>query len=280
MLLVLTACTTLEPTWIESPACANEPYAWSDDLASWVSQGDGQGAFSVDPPGDAATSVDGAYDYSTGDFAWTRSYGEDYWQTSVEVQSGVGTVFHNGDLSVEYVTVTTDRLDETWQEGWRVERVECAQEWWVWDATSDAPTYSHYQGAWSADVFEWAGLDELEGRSGTRAPDGSGTLHDESGTDEQDFTFRADGTSLREFDLSDTNYTYRGSDETAWNGDVTQQYTILDGKQELCEVEAEFQYDGDGTATYDCDGEVFTCEYDVRAGDCTYSCDDGSEGDC
>lgn len=281
MVFLIAACTTLEPTWIESPGCSEEPYGWSDDLGSWVNEGDGSGAFALDPPGDAPSWVEGSYDAGSGAFDWTRGYGDDYWRVSDEVEGGEGTVYHNGDLSLEYVVVTTDKLDTTWRTGWRVERIECAQEWWTWDAEADEPVYDHFQGSFSRTSFSWeADVDGVEW-SGTRHDDGSSEEDYEAGKNEQHTTRRADGTSRREFTTVDTNYTYEGSEEQAWNGNVEQEYSILDGKTEVCTVSAEFDYDGDGTATYECGNDTFVCDYKVdKAGACTYSCDDGSKGDC
>lgn len=281
MVLFLAACTSLEPTWIESPGCYDEPYGWSDDLASWVNQGDGTGAFSVDPAGDAADEVEGAYDPYSGAFAWVRRYDDDHWRTKDEVEAGEGTVYHNGDLDLEYVVVSTDKLDATWRSAVRVERYECAQEWWTWDPEADEPVYDHFEGSYSRTTFSWeADVEDVEW-SGTRSDDGSATEHYAAGKNEWDTTYRADGTSRSEFETSDTNYTYAGSEEIAFNGDREQEYTILDGKDEVCTVEASFDYDGDGTASYDCGGQSFVCEYTVdKAGACTYACDDGSEGDC
>ncbi len=281
MVFFLVACTTLKPTWIEAPSCDAEPYAWSDDLLSWISQGEGSGAFSIDPPGDAATLVEGNYSPYSGSFSWERTYGSEYFLTQDVVEDGFGTAWHNGDLDIEYVATTTDRLDERTSLGHRVTREGCEQQWWVWDVAADTLEYTRFSGTFSSTSLLWtADVADVEW-TGTQAKEGS-SIEDYVGAGlEQHTQRRVDGTAERTFVQVVDEYTYDGSESRDWNGDRTQEYEILENGKQVCSVEAEFDYSGAGAARYDCGSADVDCEYVVDDnGSCTYSCTDGQDGDC
>ncbi len=281
MVLLLAACATLTPTWIEAPACDAEPYAWSDDLLSWISQGQGDGGFAVDPPGDAATLVEGNYSPYSGSFSWERTYGDDHYRTRDVVEDGFGTAWHNGDLDIEYVATTTDRLDEATRVGLRVQREGCDQQWWTWDPGAAGADYTRFSGTFSRDALEWvADVADVEW-SGTQAGDGSSVEDYVAAGIEQHYDRSVDGTAERTFVQDDGTYTYEGSESRAWNGDRSQDYDILQGGTELCSVEAEFEYSGEGDAHYDCRNDDFDCEYVVDdEGACTYTCTNDQKGEC
>ncbi|MSQ01260.1 MAG: hypothetical protein EXR71_05105 [Myxococcales bacterium] len=281
MVLFLASCTALKPTWIEAPACDAEPYAWSDDLLSWIGEGAGDGSFSTDPPGDPATLIEGNYNPYSGSFSWERFYGEEYYLTVDVVQDGFGTAWHNGDLDIEYVTTTTDRLDERMRVARRIQREGCDQQWWVWDPDADSLTYTRFSGTFSGEALSWAAdIADVEW-SGRQAPDGS-TVEDHVAAGLAEHIERgADGTAERSFVQEGTDYTYDGTESRAWNGDRSQAYDILQNDKVVCSVQAEFDYSGDGQAHYDCGSTDVDCAYVVDAdGACAYTCTDGQKGDC
>ncbi|GDX79632.1 hypothetical protein LBMAG42_14430 [Deltaproteobacteria bacterium] len=282
MLLFLLACESLAPTWIDqTPACDEEPYDWSDDLLSYVKSGPGDGSFDLDPLGEARTSIEGKYGTGDGSFAYRVSYGQDYWKLGAEVTDGVGTAWHNGDLDVEYLTTTTDRLDDESTTATRVLRQGCKQDWWTWNPDEDEPVYQAFSGTYDDGLFSWEA--EYEGGSwvGTLAPDSTRTIDIETDLEQHHYVFAVDGTSEREFEIDDATYTYEGDEETAWNGDISRSYKIREDGDTVCSVEEEFDYDGDGTAHYECGGDDFDCEYSVKDnGDCSYECTNGDSGKC
>ena len=282
MILSLLACSVFEPTWIDqTPACAAAPYDWSDDLVSYVKSGPGDGSFNLNPLGYDRESLVGAYDTANGEFAYSVAYGEGYWMESDEEKDGLGTAWHNGNLDVEYVQTTQDRLGTKESKAWRVQREGCHQEWWTWDPEAEDPVYQAFEGVFSADGFAWEANLEDGTWTGSLAPDSSRTVDQTTDTDENHWVYAADGTSTLAFDVSQSGYTFIGDEEVAWNGDFVRSYKIKKDGETYCNVDEEFDYDGDGFASYECDDGDYECEYDVKdSGSCVFECDNGDKGAC
>lgn len=282
MIWLLAACDSLAPTWInERPACSAEPYAWSDDLVSWVSGGDGQGTFSFDPLGDARTSLSGAYDPHTGDFFYTVAYGEGYWLVESRVDEGFGTVWHSGDLDVEYVVEHTDVLEETWSTGHRVIREGCDQTWYTWSEDDEEPVYQAFKATFTKGEMLWtAEVDDAEW-SGSFSEDGTRSEAYEGGGEDDSVVHHPDGTSDRSFHITTTDYEYVGNEFVDYDGSVSRAYDIDANGKTVCEVTESFDYAGEGTAQYECTSGDFECEYSLNEdGECRYECDDGQRGSC
>lgn len=283
MLLLLLGCDTLSATWIDQrPACDAEPYGWADDLLSWVADGPGDGSFGLDPDDEPRIGVNGEYDPGTGAFAWDVTYDPDYWMTSVSVRDGKGTVWHNGDLDIEYVAHGEDILGEEWAGGHRVVRAGCAETRWEWDADADDPTYVEYNGTWSDESFDWTvDADGVDTWSGSMASDLTRTTDYRDATYETHRVTYPDGTADNDFEQVDGDYTFEGSQHTEFDGSYSAEYDIVENGKTTCTVESERDYSGEGTDHYECGKEEFDCDYTVtKKGVCTYECTDGSSGDC
>lgn len=282
MLWLLIACETFAPTWIDQrPACSAEPYAWSDDLTSYVSAGEGDGSFDIDPDDEPRGSISGAYDPYSGEFAYETAYADGYWLVSGRVEAGFGTVWHTGDLDVEYVETIVDVLgaEATW--GRRLVREGCAQTEYRWDPAQAEPTYQRFDGEYSSGQYSWtADVADVEW-SGTRSEDGVETQEYAGGGTTESLVVYPDGTREREFLYESSDGDYEGTEETAFDGSVVRRYEIREDGDTTCEVEESFSYAGEGTASYECDSGDFECEYTLNSdGDCRYVCDDGQRGLC
>lgn len=287
LLSLMLACSSLfggKTQWVDAtPACEADIYGWSDDLAMYLSQGEGDGAFDFDPDDTPRTGLGGVYDPTTGDYAYRIGFDNDYFLTSGRVE-GYGTVYHNGDLDLLQSTVVKDALDVQTTRWSRIRREGCEVEEvsWVEGAESEAlveegtfeddATY-----AWeiALEGYDWRGrrFDDLTGDESIEADDGSYRYDTET---------YPDGTSRSDFDL-DCYDTYRcaGDGTTRFDGGYSQSFEVKDGADVVANVSLDFAYDGSGTQVIDYgDGNVVNCTYTVDAGACSYRCDDGDSGAC
>lgn len=83
-----------------SLTCADDPYAWGGGLTTHLVNGKKKGMFDYDPEDPQIERVEGSYDLTSGDFAWTATFVSDSWRTTDEVV-GFGTVWVDGDLDTE-----------------------------------------------------------------------------------------------------------------------------------------------------------------------------------
>ena len=129
IIFVLSACDVFEESagsWIDQPpSCDADPYAWSDDLVTYLSAGSGDGSFDLDPTDEPRSDIAGAYDPSAGEFAYDVRFADDYFIVAESVEDGVGTAWHNGDLDVEYVSKVEDKLGE------KIGRASCRERVYV-----------------------------------------------------------------------------------------------------------------------------------------------------
>lgn len=281
--LTLLGCTA----WIDQePACDQDVYWWSDDLLAHILMGDGSGEFDYDPIDDPRESLDGEYDTDDGDFSWTEKFDSDYYLRRNAVE-GFGTVYHNGNLDLLFTETVTDMLDETWGTVFRVQRDECDMTIATWDAEADIDSALVMVGSYE-DEAVWSWEAEVEGYTYTgalrqslqrtnqiEADDGSYwafTSATPDGETEQEWNgacgdgLNCEGTSTRHFD-----------------GTLEESYVAYDGGELYAEIEGEFAYDqsGEQTIVYYLDGDTTTCTYTYEsAEDCSYECDDGSDGAC
>ena len=270
--------------WIDqSPSCDADPYAWSNDLVSFLQAGAGDGSFDLDPADDPRSGVSGSYDADSGEFAYDVRYAEGYFLVDASVQDGLGTAWHNGDLDVQYVYNVEDKLESKVKTALRVERIGCKEVRWAWDPEADEPVYTELSGEYSSDGFAWSQPVEGADYAGTLQPDGTSVEvyeADDNGYDETLVT-HPDGTVDREFRIKDNPYVYEGTGLQAFDGSSSSSYQISEDGEVLCEVRTEYQYDGDGDEEWECGDESFSCETDVDdEGKCTYECDDGQSGRC
>lgn len=271
-------------SWIDqTPSCDADPYSWSNDLVSFLQTGSGDGSFDLDPEDEPRSSIEGNYSADDGEFAYVVGYAEGYFLVSGEVEDGVGTAWHNGDLDVQYISRVEDKLENTSKTAIRVERIGCDESRWAWDPEADAPIYTELTGTYSSDGFEWSQVVEEASYTGSLFPDGTSIEHYEQDDNayEETLTTHLDGTVDREFRIKDNPYIYEGEGVQNFDGTSSSKYEISEDGEPLCEVETEYEYDGDGKEEWTCGDESFECEMDTKSdGSCTYECDDGQSGRC
>jgi hypothetical protein len=270
--------------WInQAPGCEIEPYAWSDDLVSYLLAGEGDGGFSFDPSDTPRSEIAGQYDVTSGEFAYEIAYDEDYFIVAAAVNSGFGTAWHNGDLDVEYSYSVEDKLGNKAEYGLRVERVGCRETRWSWNPDDDEPTYVELGGEYGEDGFSWEQEAEDATYTGVLEPDGTQREEYEAddGSVEESYVTHPDGTRDREFRTESKPYVYQGDALRHFDGNQDLSYEITQNGDKICSVEAEYQYDGDGDERWECGDDSFDCEIDVdENGKCTYACDNGESGRC
>jgi hypothetical protein len=267
----------------EAATCSYNVYDWSDDVTAHILQGSGDGTFSYDPADEPRSGVEGWYDPSNGDFAWDVAYDGDYYLASAEVE-GYGTAYHNGDLDVLFETVVTDILDVESRMWTRAKREGCDMTVSTWaDGAEDEALVSvgSYEDddtyKWEIDYpgYDWRGAFRRN-QSRTEVIDA------DDGSYFTSTTYQADGlveTEL-ESDCYD-GYFCVGTTELRFRGTEVGDIEVFDGDTSVATVIWEFKYDGDGSQTIDyAEGDTVTCEYEVDGSDCSYSCDDGSDGSC
>lgn len=282
MLFLLLGCESFAPTWIDQrPACSAEPYAWTDDLESWVASGPGDGSFDLDPEDDARINLSGEYDPSSGAFGWSTRFDDDYWMSKEVVTDGAGTAWHNGDLDVLYTLESEDILGATRVTGVRTVREGCDETTWTWDPELDEPVYTEQNGTWGADSFAWVIEDDSADWSGTLESDLTRTTDYVTDTDDEHIVDHPDGTRDRQFTIEGDSYDYEGSFHTNFDGSYESDYEILKDGDNVCTVSGTRDYSGDGSLHYECGNEDFDCDYTVKDdGTCTYDCTDGESGKC
>lgn len=271
-------------SWIDqTPSCDADPYDWSNDLITFLQTGSGDGSFDLDPDDAPRAAITGSYDADDGEFAYEIGYADGYFLTSGQVEDGFGTAWHNGDLDVQYVLRIEDKLEDKQAVAIRVERVGCDEARWAWDPDADEPVFSELEGTYSADMFEWSQKVDDASFTGSLAPDGTSIQrYEQDGNDyDETLTTRPDGTVEREFRIKQNSLVYEGEGLQNFDGTSISSYEISEDGEKLCEVETEYEYDGDGKEQWTCGDDEFECETDTKSdGSCIYECDDGQSGSC
>lgn len=288
------ACTTipieLQHWFDQEPSCDPDVYAWSDDILAHVLTGDGDGSFDYDPEDRPRTGLVGSYNTGSGNFGWEAEYQHDYWLRSGTV-GGSGTVFHNGDLDIEYTETTVDVLDEERAVSTRVERAGCSVRAWTWDPEGNVEDALELSGEYAGDRFEFSGDDgDYDYRGGFDSSyrrtfgftshDGDTTYDAETGKDgvkAEEWTLLDDACLDGEEDLVCT-----GAGTTDFDGSTVADWTLEQGGDEVARQHEEFQYDGNGTIVYEYDAgdEWVECTYTYEDGDCSGECDNGRKVRC
>lgn len=281
MLFVLLGCAT----WFDKgTACEHQAvYTWSDDLLTHVLQGEGEGTFDYDPIDKPRERISGNYDFESGDFWWDEDFDGDYFLSSIEVE-GYGTAFHNGDLDLLYTETTVDVLDEEVVTDYRVLREGCDVNIASWDHKDEEIEDAFVQeGEYTSDdLLEWEASDQGVSYIGTLEDDLTRTLSIEldDGSYEAWTESDPDGTSTGGWigECGD-GLVCEVEQKVDFDGSVTETWKVLQDGDPYATGEAEYDYDGSGELELDYGSVLCTYTY-KSSGKCTYSCDDGSEGDC
>ncbi len=284
--LFLAACSG----WIDqSASCGEEPYAWSDDLLGWILTGDGSGAFDLEPDDEYRSNISGTYDPSDGEFDWKVSYVDGFYLKAA-VGAGFGTVYHSGDLDLEYDVDTTDILGDTTTTRYRVIREGCEMSTWAWDPDGASDAAIEQAGAYDANAFSWTGEDEIAMYAGsfTSDLDVSSGYELASGNYNQWRTFQREGTTHIDWagegeeGCVGRGLSCEGVQDVAFDGSTVYDQTVTEDGGAWADMHGEYSYNGDGEErqTYYSGGEAVRCDLTVEDGDCTYSCDDGTDGKC
>lgn len=289
-LIILAGCSN----WIDqSPACNLDVYEWSDDLLAHILTGDGSGSFDYDPVDIPRTRLNGVYKPLSGDFNWSAEFGGEYWIQSQKAD-GYGTAYHNGNLDLLYSIESTDRLGESSTTSYRVERTACKMTTSTWSGAVDGDMAGFFtmEGSYdSATSFHWTAEDDsytyqgglrqnLSRTSQVEAKDGSYSV----------FTSNSpQGTATSDWEqycyADTTDYWCVGNTQQKFNGDIHQEYTITLGKDGATVADATWDYayegGGSGVSNNYQGNQTVVCTYEITTNDrCTYSCDDGSSGNC
>jgi hypothetical protein len=276
--LTLLGCTT----WIDQePACDQDVYYWSDDALAHVLTGDGSGEFEYDPEDEPRTAITGAYDPATGDFEWEEEYDSEYYIKDAEVE-GFGTLYHSGNLDLLYTRTVTDMLDEVVSTVFRVQRNGCNMTIASWDAEGDVDdafvrtgTYEDEEvWEWEADYpgYSWRGSmrKTLLRTEQIEADDGSYWSFTST---------KPDGETTQEWTGACGDYYCEGEATRFYGGRLNESYEAFDGDESVYTFQGAYDYAGNGEARVDYDGGP-SCELTYEEWECTYECDDGTDGDC
>ena len=279
LFLTLAACSS----WIDQdPGCGQDVYWWSDDLLSYILEGDGSGEFSFDPADDPRTSIEGEYKPLSGNFDYTTTYDDGFYLRRV-TSSGFGTVYHSGDLDLLWTDEVTDMLGDTWSTTWRVQRDGCDMTIAAWDADADIDSalvqVGSYSGgsawSWEADVsgytYQGALHENLSRTTTIEADDGSYS----------EFTnAKPTGITETEEEWDCGGYACSGTFVRQFNGDLDYDYVAEEDGSEVYTVTGTLAYDGSGVLEQEFPGGD-SCEYTYEDADtCNYECSDGSDGRC
>ncbi|MEZ4321034.1 MAG: hypothetical protein R3F61_26380 [Myxococcota bacterium] len=246
--------------------------------------GPGDGTFAYDPPAAHIEAVEGAYDLSTGAFAYTVRYAEGF-RSEDRITDGTGTLWRDGDSDLAY-DLALVRRDGS-EQGFHVRsvRLGCAEDSRFEDAVTGALSYE-------SRVYDPDGyaLDRRFDYRGVRVSavghvelDGSAQLEMAlaSGPYALDYTETDDGngTVRRTFDDRIGIEAVVGSWETDADGTRTDFTRTRDGESpEHWEYAVDPAGDGSGTLTTD-DGAA--CELRFTANRCMQSgCVGLEDGPC
>jgi hypothetical protein len=277
--LTLLGCSA----WIDQePACGQDIYVWSDDLLAFVLTGNGSGEFDFDPDDEPRTGVVGEYDALDGDFDWATQYDGGYYLRRATAE-GFGTAFHNGNLDLLYTEEVTDMLGDAVSTVHRVQRTECDMTIATWDAEGSADDAFVMSGSYSDDsVWSWTAEDAGYSYTGSLRQN----LSRSSQVDADDGSYSAFTSSKPD---GETTQTWSGvCSELECEGETTRHFdgtldataSYFDGDELYAESVGAYAYDGSGVETITYVGGP-TCDYTTdEAGDCSYECDDGTDGNC
>lgn len=301
-LVLLTACGG---NFVDnSPRCSHDVFDWFGGLVHHLDQGDGF-AFNYVPPEVNVARINGGYitENENTDFYWYKTYTDGYFLEKSTIQ-GIGTAYSSGDLDVLYVEDVVDSLEEEWRVVVREERGGCDGRRSVMYGDQGDIDWADIQAGIGDDasetVYTIMSSDRVEftetyepsksisrvrvgAWSSDRSTQYSETWQNGNSEGSSEVSISPEGTSTEDFwELySDSDLERIGTSLTKFDGSVHSEYTQGEpGKEPEWEIVSDVNYDGSGLAvwTYN-DGTV--CDLVFKAnGNCTYTCDNGQDGDC
>jgi hypothetical protein len=274
----------------ENKLTCNEPlHVWAGGLVTHVNQGKGDGEFDYAPLDPRIDRIVGLYDLDSGGFYWDEVFVDDSHVAQQRID-GVGTIWNDGDLDVEYDVVATMSDERTHEYAVRERRLGCEMQRWVESDISGQPDPTEiWEGEFTDGGFEyvhrfalWGLVVEAEGRTENDFTYEE-TLEFEDGDvafdwyEERDDEMRV----TREFDERIGDVTLEGYWSRTLEGELTVRYDYDGGFGQIGE---EWSYtldpdgDGDGelvsgAVTCDLDFDEFACEL----ADCTVPSLDGAD---
>jgi hypothetical protein len=289
-----------------SPRCNHDVFDWFGGLVMHLDQGE-DFKFNYDPRYGNVDKIVGGYttENTNTDFYWYTTFSNGFYLRRSTTQ-GIGTAYVNGDLDVLLVEDVEDSLNDSWRNVLREERGGCVgrmtsfstevgdMDWsalqnqvndasTVLDYTIVSPDRVEYSriyepsksekwvrvGAWNSEYEDrYAETWESSQQEGTR-----------------EVVIRADGTSVEEFWEEYTSNSGKeeriGTREGRFSGAEHSEYTQGPvGKKPDWDIVSDMGYDGAGSATWTHKSGT-VCELNIKAnGKCSYTCDDGTKGDC
>ncbi len=300
-LLFILSLTGCGGGFLDETACQYDVFDWYPGLTTYLDEGSDLG-FTVFPEQSYIDEINGTFITSNDDtdFYWYTTYSGPYYLTESTTQ-GIGTAYTNGDLDVLYVTDVEDTLGDMWRTAQRETRTGCNGSFtsaftdvtglsWG-DIQSDLEQYAatnytiaskdrvDFNTSISSSGYSWS-------RTGSAFSDFDQTWVTEWSEGQTDFfsnaNFFSDGTRFSEWEQSDNDVMYVGTDDSGVNGSRTTNYTIAEiGKSPYAKINLVYQYEGSAAGTWTDLDSGTVCDMNITAsGRCTYECDDGTSGDC
>lgn len=254
--------------------CAEPLHAWAGGLVTHVNQGKGDGEFDYAPLDPRIDRIAGFYDLDSGGFFWNEYFVEDS-QVSEKRIDGVGTIWNDGDLDVEYDVVASLPDDEEFEYRVRERRLGCDMQVWVDQDIPNQPDPTEvWEGTFADGGFDyvhrfalWGLVVEAEGRSENDFTYEENLSFDDDGAAFDWFEERdEEGTVTREFDESIGGISLEGYWERELEGDLSVRYDYVPsvGQAEQWSYDLDDEGDGSGELTI---GSV-TCTLDFSNHDC------------
>jgi len=162
---------------LDKRSCSEDFIAWNGGLTQHVDAGDGTGEFDYANPDPLIDTTAGYYDLSTGEFFWWDEY-LDAGHRQQGHYSGVGTLWRNGDLDLEYELehYFSDDTKDVWNV--RQERFGCEEKLRL-ESAEDPEDLEFVTGTYSEGAFafthEWIDGSVIAVANGTKYADQSYT---------------------------------------------------------------------------------------------------------
>lgn len=288
------------------PRCNHDVFDWFGGLVMHLDQGD-DFKFNYAPPYGNVEKVVGGYvtENTNTDFYWYTTYANGFYLRKSTTQ-GIGTAYVNGDVDLLLVEDVEDALDNTWRNVVREERGGCSGRMTSYTADvgdldwadiqtqiNKASTVLNYTIV-SPDRVDYTRIyAPSNGKKWTRVGAWDSALEDryeetwENGEEEgrNEVVIQNDGKSIETFwhtYASNSGMQERiGTTQGHFSGAEHSEFTQgpVDKKPDW-DIVSDLEYDGSGSATWTHKSGT-VCELNFKAsGKCSYTCDDGTQGDC